>query len=233
MNSHLRATDSIRSTLRGGQRDREDEAREAGARADVADRPRRLERRDLEAGEASRRRGLARPRSGSRTELSERGSAASSSRTVSSCARASGPSSVEPPPRRGSARPSGSAHWSSSSPFTSGATITLRSGSSPSLKVSTSGALGEVVVDDLALGRRHRLELDLLAGLERTLGGAVGLALEQLAAALAVAGGVDDHALAVDRAALGRAVADELDRVDRLAAAADQAARRPPRRSCR
>ena len=58
----------------------------------------------------------------------------------------------------------------------------------------------------------------------RAFGGAVGLVLELLAPALAVAGGVDHDPLAVDRAALGGPVADELDRVDRLAAAADQAA---------
>ena len=74
---------------------------------------------------------------------------------------------------------------------------------------------------------RHRLELDLLAGLERALGGAVGLALDRLAAALAVAGGVDRDALAVAAAAEGDPVAEQLDRVDRLPAAADQHARGP------
>ena len=108
--------------------------------------------------------------------------------------------------------------------MTSGATITQRSGSSPSLNVSSPGrSLSRSWTILRSLGA-HRLELDLLAGLERPLGGAVGLALDHLAAALAVAGGVDPDALAVAAPAEGGPVADQLHGVDRLAAAADQQA---------
>src|SRR5688500_12763442 len=85
------------------------------------------------------------------------------------------------------------------------------------------GAVSQVVVDDFALRGGHRLELDLLARLARAGGGTLGLVFELLAAALAVAAGVDHHALSVRGAALGSAVTDELNRVDRLAAATDQA----------
>ena len=59
---------------------------------------------------------------------------------------------------------------------------------------------------------------------QRLLGGAVGAALERLAAALAVAGGVDDDPLALPQAAEGGLVAEQLQGVDRLAAFADQQA---------
>ena len=60
--------------------------------------------------------------------------------------------------------------------------------------------------------------------LKRLLGGAVGAALEGLAAALAVAGGVDDDPFALAQAAEGGLVAEQLQGVDRLAAFADQEA---------
>ena len=59
---------------------------------------------------------------------------------------------------------------------------------------------------------------------ERLLGGAVGAALERLAASLAVAGGVDDDPLALTQAAEGGLVAEQLQGVDRLPAFADQQA---------
>ena len=59
---------------------------------------------------------------------------------------------------------------------------------------------------------------------ERLLGGAVGAGDQHLAAALAVAGGVDDDPLALAHAAEGGLVAEQLQRVDRLAALADQQA---------
>src|SRR5688572_28394082 len=59
------------------------------------------------------------------------------------------------------------------------------------------GAVLEPVVDDTALLRRHRLEVHRAASLDRPVGGLVGLALELLALALAVAGRVDLDALAV------------------------------------
>ena len=108
--------------------------------------------------------------------------------------------------------------------LSSGATITQRSGSSPSLKVSTPGAILEVLVDDATLARGHRLELDLLARLQRPLGGAIGLALDRLLASLPVAGGVHDHPLSLLEPAERGPVAEQLHRVDRLAAAPDQQA---------
>src|SRR5829696_222774 len=84
------------------------------------------------------------------------------------------------------------------------------------------GAVLEPVVDDLPFRWAHRLKLDLLAGLERPLGGAVGLALDRLATALAVAGGVHEHPLAIPAPAEGGAIAEKLHRVDRLRPAADQ-----------
>ena len=216
MKSHLRATDSIRSTRACGQRDREDEPGKPGAGADVGDRPRRVRAPRPRVRSASRRRAPARPRAGRGPSSGERGSAASSSSTRSSFARASarraGRSALLGPLVVVAAR------------SRSGATITQRSGSSPSLKVSTPVRSARWSWTTLRSVGRHRLELDLAAGLERPLGGAVGLVLELLAAPLAIARGVDDHALAVGRPALRRAVADELHGVDRLAAAADQPA---------
>ena len=52
MKAHLRPTDSIRSTSARGQRDRERQAGEAGAGADIGDPLRVAEVGELEAGEA-------------------------------------------------------------------------------------------------------------------------------------------------------------------------------------
>ena len=54
------------------------------------------------------------------------------------------------------------------------------------------------------------------------LGGPVGPLLEQLAATLAIAGGVEGDALAIPHAAEGGLVAEQLQRVDRLPTPADQ-----------
>ena len=85
-------------------------------------------------------------------------------------------------------------------------------------------AVLEVLVDDLALGRAHRVQRDRAAGAHGVGGGLVGLALQRLLAALAVAGGVDDHAHARGRRVVaGRGLEREvLDGVDRLAVAADE-----------
>ena len=86
------------------------------------------------------------------------------------------------------------------------------------------GALLEALVDDAALLGAHRVHLDDVVGAQRLLGGAVGAALERLAAALAVAGGVDDDPFALAQAAEGGLVAEQLQGVDRLAPFADQQA---------
>jgi hypothetical protein len=70
----------------------------------------------------------------------------------------------------------------------------------------------------------HLVELDRPVAAERLLGGAVGTALEHLAPALAVAGGVEEDPLALPHAEEGGLVAEQLQRVDRLPAAADQQA---------
>src|SRR5207247_6081111 len=77
-------------------------------------------------------------------------------------------------------------------------------------------------VDAPPRGGAHRLQLALPPCLLRTVGGPVGLALHHLASASPVAGRIDRHALSVLEAAERRAVADQLEGVDRLAAAADQ-----------
>ena len=86
------------------------------------------------------------------------------------------------------------------------------------------GALFQPLVDDAALLGAHRVHLDDVVAAQRLLGGAVGAALEGLAPALAVAGGVDDDPLALAQAAEGGLVAEQLQGVDRLAAFADQQA---------
>ena len=80
----------------------------------------------------------------------------------------------------------------------------------------------QVLVDDFALERAHRLERDRAAVVDRGLGGLVGGRAQGHRPALAVARGVDDDALAARRPAKGDAVGQMLDRVDRLAVMADQ-----------
>src|SRR5919108_3647261 len=82
----------------------------------------------------------------------------------------------------------------------------------------------EMLVDEPPLGRGHRLELDLLARLEGSIGGAIGLALHRLAASLPVARRVHHDALSILASPERGAVAEELHRIDRLAAATDQQA---------
>src|SRR4051812_48264573 len=79
-------------------------------------------------------------------------------------------------------------------------------------------------MDDTALGRGHRLELDLLAALERSVGRSVGLPLDRLLAALTVTGRVHHDSLALLKAAKRGSIAQQLHRVDRLAPASDQQA---------
>ena len=183
MNSHLRPVDSIRSTRASGS------ATASGARE--SRRPRRgrrsgapAQRRDLEPGQrvgdvdAPRLLGVAH-RARRRRVLGEE-------RENGAQRRARLVGELEPARARLGAQS-----------LSSGATMTQRSGSSPSLKVSIPArSLRCWWTTRRSLGG-HRLELDLLARLQRPLGGAVGLALDRLLAALAVAGGVDDHPLSL------------------------------------
>src|SRR5918992_84389 len=80
----------------------------------------------------------------------------------------------------------------------------------------------QMLVDDTALLRAHRVHLHRPADPERLLGGAVGAGGERLATTLAVAGRVDDDALSLAHSAKRRLVAEQLKGVDRLPATADQ-----------
>ena len=75
-----------------------------------------------------------------------------------------------------------------------------------------------------ALGRGHRLELDLLTRLEGALGGSIGLSLDRLAATLTVPGRIHHDALSVLAAAKCRPVTEQLNRIDRLPPPTDQQA---------
>ena len=86
------------------------------------------------------------------------------------------------------------------------------------------GAAFQPFVDDAALLGAHRVHLDDPIVGQRLLGGAIGAALERLAAPVAVARGVDDHAFAVAQAAESGLVAEQLQGIDRLAPFADQEA---------
>src|SRR5690349_17428231 len=86
------------------------------------------------------------------------------------------------------------------------------------------GAIFQPFVDDPPFLRAHRIHLDDAVVAERLVGGPIGPALERLAAALAVAGSVDDHALALAQAAEGGLVAEQLQGIDRLPSFADQEA---------
>jgi hypothetical protein len=79
-----------------------------------------------------------------------------------------------------------------------------------------------MLVNHAALRWRHRLELDLVAAPERSLGCTVRLALHRVAPAFAIPSRVNRQPLSIRPAAKSGAVAQELNRVDRLAAPADE-----------
>src|SRR5829696_6593205 len=81
-----------------------------------------------------------------------------------------------------------------------------------------------MLVDHAALLGAHLVHLDSAVAVEGTLSGAVGAGDENLPAPLAVAGGVEHDALALAHAAESGLVAEQLQRVDRLPAFADQQA---------
>src|SRR3712207_396869 len=85
-------------------------------------------------------------------------------------------------------------------------------------------AVAQVLVDDPALARGHRVERDRTPGGEDVLGGLLGLALQDALAPLAVAGGVhDDPAAPVLAVALAHhALGQVLDGLDRLAVTTDE-----------
>ena len=87
-------------------------------------------------------------------------------------------------------------------------------------------AVLEVLVHDLALGRAHGVQRHRPAGAAARVGGLVGLAVQHLLAALAVARGVDGHphGLVAAGVAVGDLEREVLDGVDRLAVAADEQA---------
>src|SRR5690242_6418504 len=82
----------------------------------------------------------------------------------------------------------------------------------------------EVLMDDPALLRAHLVQLDRPAVRQRLLRRPIRAGGQRLPPPLAVAGGVDRHALALADPAKGRLVAEELESVNRLAAPADQEA---------
>src|SRR3954465_16051295 len=83
-------------------------------------------------------------------------------------------------------------------------------------------AVLEVLVHDLALRGAHGVERDRAAAAHGVVGRLVGLAVERLGAAVAVAGGVDDHPLRPVLRGGGGAVGQVLHRVDGGAVAADE-----------
>src|ERR1044072_879905 len=84
------------------------------------------------------------------------------------------------------------------------------------------GALFGVFVHAPPFLGAHRVHLDRDVAVQRLLGGAVGACRQHLAPFLPVAGGVEHDPLAVPHAAEGRLEAEQLQRVDRLPALADQ-----------
>jgi hypothetical protein len=78
---------------------------------------------------------------------------------------------------------------------------------------------------DPPLERRHRLELDRIAELQRALGRLIRLHLKRLRATGAVAVGVDRHAPAGRAGAEHDPLREMLEGVDRLATAANQQAK--------
>src|SRR5262249_27393641 len=86
------------------------------------------------------------------------------------------------------------------------------------------GAVRQVGVDRLPLGGAHRLELDGTPEAERLGSCPIRLTVQRLLAALAVAGGIDHDCLAVVAVVEGGPPGEMLERIDRLAVAADQPA---------
>src|SRR3954452_24171455 len=84
------------------------------------------------------------------------------------------------------------------------------------------GALLQPFVNDAAFLRAHRIHLDDAVVGERLLGCPVRPPLERLPAPLPIASCVDDHPFTLADPAEGRLVAEQLQRVDRLTAFADQ-----------
>src|SRR5262249_34688216 len=80
----------------------------------------------------------------------------------------------------------------------------------------------EPFVDEPPLAGAHRLERDSLTGAQRLLGAVYGKGFDRAAAALPVAGGVDDDLLARVLVLAQDRARERLHRVDRLAVAADQ-----------
>jgi hypothetical protein len=84
------------------------------------------------------------------------------------------------------------------------------------------GALAQICVHNLPLGRPHRLELHWPVVAQRLRGGAVRHSVQRRRAALAVAGRVHGHLLARLRPAEGGAEHEMLERIDRRPVLADQ-----------
>ncbi len=84
------------------------------------------------------------------------------------------------------------------------------------------GPLLEVLVDDAALLRAHRIQLDALAAAQCLLGSPIGPRRQGFAATLAVTGRVDNNPLALAHPAEGRLVGKQLQRIDRLPALTNQ-----------
>ena len=106
----------------------------------------------------------------------------------------------------------------------SGETTRYRSGSSPSLCVSTSPRSRRYSWTIRRSNGRQRVELDGSPELQRLLGGVVGLGAQRLGAPLAIAVRVDHHAHR--RRAVGEddPLREVLHGVDRLPVAADEQA---------
>ena len=82
----------------------------------------------------------------------------------------------------------------------------------------------EVLVDHLALQRAHRFKRDGATIADGALGGLISGRPERLRPAFPVAGGIDDHRLAVAVATRGDPVGEMLNGIDRLAMVADEQA---------
>src|SRR5215211_2975507 len=207
MNSHLRDVPSIRSTRAPGS------ATASGTPGKPAPAPRsaialasRSSTNSSPASESAT--WTCHASAGSRTLLCARGSLATAWTTASRAARASGESS--------------STLDAVSSILKERRDDHAALGLVALAERLDAGAVLQVLVHHAPLGRGHRLELDLVARLEGPLGRAVGLPLDRLAPPLSISGCVHRDALSVLPPTEGGPVTNELDRVDRLAAAADE-----------